>query len=125
MHRNPPSPERSAIIVALVLGALAGGLDLLARSAQVAATLIVVLSFLLALTYPRRAWLWAILTAMFVPFANTLVIQLGFGDLRREESIYLSYLVFVPAFIGAYSATFLRRYSAKQDLKRRDRDSRG
>lgn len=116
----PPTPERSAITIAVVLGVIAGVVDLIAVSAQVAATLIVVLSFLLSLTYPRKAWLWAILMAMFVPLANTLAVELGYGHLRRPESIYLAYMVFVPAFIGAYSAAFLRRYSAKKEQKQRD-----
>ena len=118
MHRNPRSPEQSAIVVALVLGAVAGGVDLIARSAQVAATLIIVFSFALSLTYPRRAWLWALLIAMFVPLANTLAVELGHHQLRRPESIYLTYLVFVPAFIGAYSAALLRRHAARQEQKR-------
>jgi hypothetical protein len=104
----------------VVLGVIAGAVDLIAVSAQVAATIIVVISFLLGLTYPRKAWLWAILTAMFVPLANTLAIEFGYGYLRRPESIYLTYMVFVPAFIGAYSAAFLRRYSAKKEQAKRD-----
>ena len=116
----PPTPQRSAIAIAVVLGVIAGVVDLIAMSAQVAATLIVVFSFLLSLTYPRKAWLWAILTAMFVPLANTLAVALGYGHLRRPESIYLTYMVFVPAFIGAYSAAFLRRYSAKKEQEQRD-----
>ena len=114
------TPERSAIAIAVVLGVIAGVVDLIAVSAQIAATIIVVFSFLLSLTYPRRAWLWAILTAMFVPLANTLAVELGYGHLRRPESIYLTYMVFVPAFIGAYSAAFLRRYSAKKQQDQRD-----
>ena len=124
MARDPRSPEKSAIVIAVVLGAIAGGVDLFAPSPQVAATIIVVFSFLLSLTYPRKAWAWAVLTAMFVPLANTLVDQLGYAHLRRPENIYLTYLVFVPAFIGAYSAAMLRRYSAKQEQKRRDAASR-
>ncbi len=117
---NPKSPEQGAVVVALLLGAIAGGVDLFVRSAQIAATLIVVFSFVLSLTYPRRAWLWAVLTAMFVPLANTLAVEFGYGHLRRPESIYLTYMVFVPAFIGAYSAAFLRRYSAKKEQEQRD-----
>ena len=117
---NPKSPEQGAVAVALLLGAVAGGVDLFVGSAQVAATLIVVFSFVLSLTYPRKAWLWAILTAMFVPLANTLAVELGYGHLRRPENIYLTYVVFLPALIGAYSAAFLRRYSARKQQEQRD-----
>ncbi len=120
MSGPPLTPERSAIASAVVLGVIAGVVDLIAVSAQVAATIIVVLSFLLSLTYPRKAWLWAILIAMFVPLTNTLAVEFGYGHLRRPESIYLTYMVFVPAFIGAYSAAFLRRYSAKKEQEQRD-----
>ena len=120
MVRNPQSAERSVVLIAIFLGAIAGFVDLFVESAQVAATIIVVFSFLLSLTYPRRAWLWAVLTGMSVPLANTLAVALGYEHLRRPENIYLSYIVFLPAFIGAYSAAFLRRYSAKQEQKRRD-----
>ncbi len=122
MHVNPKTPENSAVIVAIILGVVAGGVDLAAGSPQIAPALIVVFAFLLSLTYPRKAWMWALLTAMFVPLANTLVMELGYPHFRRPESIYLSYLAFVPAFIGAYSAAFLRRYSAKQEQKERDRN---
>ena len=118
--RNAKSPEQGAVVVAIILGAIAGAVDLFVKSAQVAATLIVVFSFVLSLTYPRKAWLWAILTAMFVPLGSTLAVELGYGHLRRPESIYLTYMVFVPAFIGAYSAAFLRRYSAKKEQEQRD-----
>jgi hypothetical protein len=117
---NAKPPEQGAVAVALFLGAVAGGVDLFVGSAQIAATLIVVFSFVLSLTYPRKAWLWAILTAMFVPLANTLAVELGYGHLRRPENIYITYVVFVPAFIGAYSATFLRWYSAKKEQEQRD-----
>ncbi len=120
MRANPKKPENSAVIVAIILGVVAGGVDLAAGSPQVAPALIVVFAFLLSLTYPRRAWMWALLTAMFVPLVNTLVVELGYPQFRRPESVYLSYLAFVPAFIGAYSAVFLRRYSANQEQKQRE-----
>jgi hypothetical protein len=120
MQRNPRSPENSAIVVAVVLGIIAGAVDLVAGSPQIAAALIVVFAFLLSLTYPRRAWLWAILTAMFVPLLGALAVELGYAHLRRPESIYATYLAFVPAFIGAYSAAFLRRYSARREQRERE-----
>ncbi len=120
MHVNPKTPENSAVIVAIILGVVAGGVDLAAGSPQVAPALIVVFAFLLSLTYPRRAWMWALLTAMFVPLANTIVVELGYPHFRRPESVYLSYLAFVPAFIGAYSASFLRRYAVRQEQKQRE-----
>ncbi len=94
MDRNPSSPARSVVIVALVLGGVSGIVDLFARSAQIAPILIVIFSFLLSLTYPRKAWLWALLIGMGVPLANTLALELGYGDVRRPESIYLTYLAF-------------------------------
>ena len=51
--------------------------------------------------------------------ANTLALELGYGDVRRPESIYLTYLAFVPAFIGAYSPAMLRRHAARQELKQK------
>ena len=125
MRHNPKAPENSAIAVAVVLGIIAGAIDLVAGSPQIAAALIVVFAFLLSLTYPRRAWLWAILTAMFVPLINALVVELGYAYLRRPESIYATYLAFVPAFIGAYSAAFLRRYSARQEQREREASKKG
>ena len=92
MHANPKTPVNSAVIVGIILGVVVGGVDLAAGSPQVAATLIVVFAFLLSLTYPRKAWMWALLTAMFVPLTNTLVLELGYPHFRRPESIYLSYL---------------------------------
>ncbi len=124
MHSHPKASDRGAIALAIVLGLVAGGVDVVAGSAQIAPTLIVIFAFLLSLTYPRKALLWALLTGMSVPLANTLAVAMGYGHVRRPESLYLTYLAFVPAFIGAYSAAWLRRFSAKQEQRRRDAGSR-
>ena len=123
MDRNSSSPEKSVIIVALALGVVAGVVDLFARSPQIAPIVIVVFSFLLSLTYPRKAWLWALLVGMGVPLTNMLALELGYGYLRRPENIYLTYLALVPAFIGAYSAAMLRRHAARQELKQKQTDA--
>lgn len=123
MDRKASSPERSVIIVALMLGIVAGIVDLFARSPQIAPIVIVIFSFLLSLTYPRKAWAWALLVGMGVPLVNMLALELGYGYLRRPESIYLTYLALVPAFIGAYSAAMLRRHAARQELKQKQSDA--
>lgn len=120
MHSNPKAGDRGPIAMALLLGAIAGTVDVVAGSAQVAPILIVIFTFLLSLTYPRKALLWALLIGVSVPLANTLAVALGYGHVRRPESIYLTYLAFVPAFIGAYSAAWLRRFAAKQEQRRRE-----
>ena len=117
--RQTQSPERKAVVVALVLGGVAGALDLAADSPQVASTAIVIFTFVLGLTYPRKAWWWALAVGIGVPLANTLVVALGYPHFRRPENIYLTYLAFFPAFIGAYIATGLRWMAARQEQKRR------
>lgn len=123
MERNPSSVDKSVIFVALALGAIAGIVDLFARSPQIAPIVIVIFSFLLSLTYPRKAWAWALLVGMGVPLVNTLAMELGYGYVRRPENIYLTYLALVPAFIGAYSAALLRRHAARQELKQKQTDA--
>jgi hypothetical protein len=120
MDSNPKPSDRGAIAAAIGLGAIAGAVDVVVGSAQIAPTLIVIFTFLLSLTYPRKALLWALLIGMCVPLANTLAVAMGYGHVRRPESIYVTYLAFVPAFIGAYSAAWLRRFAAKQEQRRRE-----
>lgn len=117
MEHKQAYPPRSSYILAVAFGIVAAMVDFLVPT-QIVSGLIVALAFVLSLTYPTKAWAWALLVGMFVPLANLVGYQLGFLNPRRlDQPVYVTYLAFVPAFIGAYSAVLLRRYAAKQQGK--------
>jgi hypothetical protein len=117
MAQQQTYPPRSSYILAVVFGIVSALADFLLPT-QVVSGLIVAFAFLLSLTYPVKAWAWALLIGVFVPLVNLFAYQLGvFNPRRFSQPVYFSYLAFLPAFIGAYAAVFLRRYAAKQERK--------
>ena len=114
-HTRTPPP--GAYNAALILGVIAATVDLLVGPVQVAAALIVIFAFLLALAYPTRAWQWAVLVGIITPFAHLIAGRLGYANPARPDSFYISYLSLIPAFIGAYSAVLLRKFAARQEKR--------
>jgi hypothetical protein len=110
-------PPRSSYILAVVFGAVCASVDFFLPT-QVVSGFIVAFAFLLSLTYPVKAWAWALIIGACVSLANLFAYQLGvFNPRRLSQPVYFIYLAFLPAFIGAYSAVLLRRYAAKQEGK--------
>jgi hypothetical protein len=108
------TPPRSAYVAALLAAAICGVIDLLVAPTQLAPAIIVICTFMLSLAYPRQAWQWALIVGLGVPLTHMIASEFGYMNRHRPANLYLTYLALVPAFIGAYSAYWLRRLGARQ-----------
>lgn len=97
------------LAIAFAGGAFAGWVDFNNDEPQAAVLVILVVTFVLGLTLPRRAWLWAIIVALCLPGMYLLLRALGYQPVSLPEpGWYASLLALIPAFIGAYSGALMR-----------------
>jgi hypothetical protein len=105
--------------LALMLGTLAGYVDITTTEVQVPMLCILVFSFLLGLLEPKRAWLWAILISLSIPISTFvgLAINFDFADTPPRFPIFLAVLV-IPALLAAYAGVFVK-YLLRQKTPQR------
>jgi hypothetical protein len=81
-------------------------------------------SFLLGVLGPRRPWLWAFLTGIWVPLLDSVLPKVGLAPTRPGESFGLlsalgvAALVLAVCFTGAHAGAFLGR-AARRSLHAR------
>ncbi len=96
-------------VFALGGGALAGWIDFNSDEPQVAVLVILVVTFLLGLIIPKRAWLWAVIVALCLPAEYLFLRSLGYQPVSPlSPAWYASLLALIPAFIGAYAGALGR-----------------
>jgi hypothetical protein len=96
-------------ILALAGGIFAGWVDFNNDEPQAAVLVIFVVTFLLGLILPKKAWLWAILVALCLPGVYLFARSLGYQPVSPlSPGWYASLLALIPAFIGAYAGAFGR-----------------
>jgi hypothetical protein len=93
-----------------VCGAIfAGWVDFNNDEPQAAAMLILVVTFLLGLVLPKRAWLWAIIVALGLPGVYFFALHFCYLPVSPPSpGWYASLLALIPAFIGAYAGALSR-----------------
>jgi len=97
------------IILALSGGSFAGWVDFNNDEPQAAVLVILVVTFLLGLILPRKAWLWAIIVALCLPGVYLFARSLGYQSVSPPSpGWYASLLALIPAFIGAYAGALGR-----------------
>jgi hypothetical protein len=97
------------LILALSGGIFAGWVDFNNDEPQAAVLVILVVTFLLGLILPRKAWLWAIIVALCLPGVYLFARSLGYLPVSPPSpGWYASLLALIPAFIGAYSGALGR-----------------
>jgi uncharacterized membrane protein YjjB (DUF3815 family) len=90
-------------------GLFTGWIDFNNDEPQAAVLLILPLTFLLGLTLPRKAWLWAIIVACCLPSVYFLATTLGYQPVSPPSpGWYASFLALIPAFMGAYTGVLAR-----------------
>jgi hypothetical protein len=95
--------------LALAGGMFTGWIDFNNDEPQAAAILILVITILLGLILPRKAWLWAIIVACGLPGVYLLATSLGYEPISPPSpGWYASFLALIPAFIGAYLGVLAR-----------------
>src|ERR1019366_6069031 len=87
--------DRFYYLLAAVLGALAGGLDIKVGD------LLLTANILLGILSPRRPWRWVVLVGGFVPVVEWLA-YFFLSQKPERAQIYESFLAFLPGIAGAY-----------------------
>ncbi len=92
------------LLLSLIFALLINLID--QRATEVQATLMVLLPlcFLLGLLHPRRAWLWALIIGLSLPFTALLSLATGWFPLQEIPTPpYAALIALIPAFIGVYA----------------------
>ena len=97
------------LVLSLCGGAFTGWVDFNNDEPQAAVLVILVVTFLLGLIIPKRAWLWAIIVALGLPAVYLFLRSLGYQPVSPPSPAwYASLLGLIPAFIGAYTGSLAR-----------------
>jgi hypothetical protein len=97
------------LILAFGGGIFAGWVDFNNDEVQAAVLVILVVTFLLGMILPRRAWLWAILVALCLPGVYLFAHRLGYQPVSPPSpGWYASLIALIPAFIGVYAGALAR-----------------
>jgi hypothetical protein len=97
------------LTLAFAGGIFAGWVDFNNDEPQAAVLVILVVTFLTGLIFPRKAWMWAIIVALCLPGVYLLARGLGYQPVSPPSpGWYASLLALIPAFIGAYSGALGR-----------------
>jgi len=94
-------------VLAVMLGALAGWLDIKVGDLLLTAIAVLAANMLLGFLSPRKPWRWVVLIGMFVPIVEWLAYYFLSQKPQRAQ-IYESFLAFVPGIAGAYGASIGR-----------------
>jgi hypothetical protein len=101
-----------ALCIALaVIGAfLAGAVDFSSDEPQAAVIVIIVFAGLLGFSQPGKAWRWALIVGLGVPFVYLITTGLGYQPKSvPEPGWYASLIALLPAFISTHGGALLRK----------------
>jgi len=97
------------LFLAFTGGIFAGWVDFNNDEVQAAVLVILVMTFLLGMVEPPRAWLWAIIVALCLPWFYLVARGLGYQPVSPPSpGWYASLIALIPAFIGAYAGALAR-----------------
>ena len=95
-------------LLAAMLGALAGWLDIKVGDLLLTAMVVLAANILLGILRPRRPWRWVVLVGVFVPVVEWLA-YFFLSQKPERAQIYESFLAFLPGIAGAYGGSVGRR----------------
>jgi len=100
---------RICLLLAALGAVFAGWVDFNNDEPQAAVLVILVVTIVLGLSLPRKAWLWAIIVALGIPAVYLTARTLGYQPVTPPSpGWYASLLALIPAFIGAYAGALGR-----------------
>lgn len=108
MPEVPRQNDKSAYLLASLLGVCAGVLDVKAGDLLITALCVLASTMLLGALRPERPWRWTMTVAAFVP-AVQLLAYLFLAVKPYPAQIYESLLGFLTGIAGGYGGSFLRR----------------
>lgn len=94
----------------LLLGLLAGYIDLRADEVQGPVLLLVIFAAFLGFLHPVNPWRWALIVGMGIPLAHFAGRALGvYPSYQVLPNVFATFMALIPAFIGAYAGVLLRQ----------------
>jgi hypothetical protein len=97
------------LVLALAGGIFAWWVDSRNDEPQAAVLVILMVTFLLGMAAPQRAWLWAIILGSCIPLGYLLTRTMGYLPATPlEPGWYAAFIALIPAFIGTYLGAFAR-----------------
>jgi hypothetical protein len=99
--------DRFYYLLAVMLGALAGWVNIKVGDLLLTAMVVLAACMLLGILSPRKPWRWVLLVGVFVPVGEWLAY---FFLSRKPEraQIYESFLAFLPGIAGAFGGAMGR-----------------
>ena len=94
-------------LLAVMLGALAGWLDIKVGDLLLTAMVVLAACMLLGILSPRRPWRWVLLVGVFVPVVEWLA-YFFLSQKPERAQIYESFLAFVPGIAAAFGGAMGR-----------------
>ena len=96
------------VLVALMLAAFTGWIDINNTDVQPAAACILSFTFGLSLFRPGSWWFWALVVGLSIPAAHALVRLVGMHLPYQVDGFATTFVALIPAFIGSGSGAFIR-----------------
>jgi hypothetical protein len=93
--------------LAVMLGALAGWVNIKAGDLLLTAMVVLAACMLLGILSPRKPWRWVLLVGVFVPVVEWLA-YFFLSQKPERAQIYESFLAFLPAIAGAFGGAMGR-----------------
>jgi hypothetical protein len=100
--------DRGIYVLSVLLGLIAGFLDVKFGDLLLTALFVLAATILLGALRPARPWRWTLLVAVFVPVVQGIAYLLLTEKPYRAQ-IYESFLGFLTGIAGAYSGSIARR----------------
>jgi hypothetical protein len=99
------------VLITIVLAVFTGYLNTHTDELLVVIPWVVVATTALGIAQPRVPWVWALLIGLTVPLSLIVFYLLGLPVPypNRPSDITTSFVVLVPAFVGAYVGMGIRR----------------
>jgi hypothetical protein len=94
--------------IAVLLGLSGGILDISIGDLLVTAIFVMFATMVLGFIRPQRAWVWAVIVALFVP-GSRLAAYLALNQRSDRAQIWESALAIVIGIVGAYAGVLGRR----------------
>src|SRR4029077_5455384 len=99
--------DRFYYLLAVMLGALAGGVNMRVADLLLTAVVVVAACMLLGILSPRKPWRWVLLVGLFVPVVEWLA-YFFLAQKPARAQIYESFLAFLPGIAGAFGGAIGR-----------------
>jgi zinc transporter ZupT len=107
LPKEKSSGDRFYYLLAAMLGAFAGWLDIKVGDLLLTAMVVLAANILLGILSPRRPWRWVVLVGVFVPVVEWLA-YFFLSEKPERAQIYESFLAFLPGIAGAYGGSIGR-----------------